>query len=132
MVTLKWPPQKITQVVWEGWLKNLQPCLKAFRAKILIFFNKFLNHCCLPLHYHFNGILVEFVHSTNTWVVCCIWKPPKVKLGGFVWWSVHMFYNNVSYNGISIMPYRHFGYSFNAIDFHWVIRVKFRMDNDIQ
>jgi len=28
-------------------------------------------------------------------MVCPIWQPPKVELGGFVWWFFHMFSSSV-------------------------------------
>ncbi len=41
---------------------------------------KFLSHHCFPLHDHFGEFLVGFAHSTQSWMVSVMWRPPKVKL----------------------------------------------------
>jgi hypothetical protein len=48
------------------------------------------------LHDHFGEFLVGFAHSTKSWMVCVTWRPPKVELGGWLQWFVHIFSNSVS------------------------------------
>jgi hypothetical protein len=94
VVTLKWPLGKTTQVVWEGGTRNFQPCPKVFQAKFSkkskLIPKPLLLPTTLPLYWESNGTCP----FRNAWMVCPIWKPPKVKLGGFVWWHVHMFSNS--------------------------------------
>jgi len=56
---------------------------------------KFLNHHHLLLHDHFGEFLVGLAHSTKSLVVHVMWRPPKVELGGLLWWFIHTFCSNV-------------------------------------
>jgi hypothetical protein len=68
VVTLKWPLGKPPQVVWKGGMRNFQPCLETFNFLSVV-----------TSHYItiFNGILVEFLHSTNVCMVCPYESHPK-------------------------------------------------------
>jgi hypothetical protein len=73
-LTLCTMPRMTTSKNHPNHLKMWNGKLSTMLKSILI---KFLNHHCLPLHDHFGEFLLGFAHSTKSWMVCVMWKPPK-------------------------------------------------------